>query len=151
QELTSGGLLTLSADGQRLACVDAGGRLRLYDTATGKELRQFYLGGIPWFWFGRFSIAMSPDGKTVAASTLTALRIWDATTGELLKEVQGCCSLIAFSPDGKLLACGDRKAVRLFEVESLKEVRAFEESGDTASALAFSADAKWLAVRQGPR
>ncbi len=58
------------------------------------------------------SLALSPDGKTlVAASPYAPLKVWDASSRELLKTLDFGPHLdlqrLQFSPDGKLLAVND--------------------------------------------
>jgi WD40 repeat protein len=57
---------------------------------------------------------------------------------------------LAISPDGKTLAVGSHMGlsadwVRLFDMETLKEKGALKGHGKAITALAFSADGKWLA------
>lgn len=61
---------------------------------------------------GIFSLAYSPDGKTLALGTTRASAVFllDAATGAKLHGIRpeaGWIGGLAFSPDGKLLACGN--------------------------------------------
>ena len=98
------GLLAFSPDGKHLLC---GGdeSMRLYETATGKEVRRFarYSGEVR-------ALAFSPDGKTVATAKEYAIELWDAATGKRLHPFAGHATPVvslAFSPDGSELASGD--------------------------------------------
>src|SRR5688572_22615923 len=57
-----------------------------------------------------FSLAFAPDGKMLAsASKDRSVRLWDATSGEEIRALNGHGSdvlRIAISPDGKQLASG---------------------------------------------
>ena len=59
---------------------------------------------------GVTSVAISPDGKLVAAGSLdTVVRIWDVTTGYLVERLRGhkdSVYSVAFTPDGKGLVSG---------------------------------------------
>ena len=63
--------------------------------------------GLP---FGMGGLAVSPDGKTVAAGQNNFhIGIWDAHTGKMLSNLQGhtaTVTAVAFSPDGKTLYSG---------------------------------------------
>jgi WD40 repeat protein len=54
---------------------------------------------------GIFSVAISPDGETLASGCMKAVKLWNIHTGELIQTLSGC-SPLAFSPDGKTLASG---------------------------------------------
>jgi WD40 repeat protein len=138
----------LSGDGNTLAVLGQDGDLYVYDPTTGKERRRFRCGDEDRLCCGYSGPALSPDGRTLVASTLDSLRVWDASTGKLKGEIEGCRGLVASSADGKVLACADRRAIRLLDAESLREVRRFEEHHDEIKSLAFSADGRLLVTGQ---
>lgn len=59
---------------------------------------------------GVTSVAISPDGRLVAAGSLdTVVRIWDVATGQLIERLNGhrdSVYSVAFTPDGKGLVSG---------------------------------------------
>lgn len=59
---------------------------------------------------GVTSVAISPDGRLVAAGSLDRMvRVWDTQTGHLLEKLEGhkdSVYSVAFAPDGKSLVSG---------------------------------------------
>lgn len=108
--------VTFSPDGKTLA--SGSETIKLWDVATVKlglaflpppsaqepKLRDTLEGS------GEYSVAYSPDGKTLAsASSDVSLRLWDVATGKSTATLQGptySFQSVAFSPDGKTLATG---------------------------------------------
>src|SRR5262249_21763105 len=84
----------------------------VFDARTGKLVRTI-LGHDNYRTEGTAQVAVSPDGRLLASRPLTAcgpIRIWDLTSGKLLKELHdkklGCLGSMAFSPDGHYLSAG---------------------------------------------
>ena len=78
-------------------------------------------------WGRVFSVRFSPDGKLLATGTEDGIaRIWDATTGRLVKELVGHphrINAVAFSPDGQLLLTGGNASrAKIWSVETGTEL-----------------------------
>ena len=73
---------------------------------------------------GVTSVAISPDGRWVAAGSLdTVVRIWDVSTGQLVERLRGhrdSVYSVAFTPDGKGLVSGSLdKTLKYWDVSGL--------------------------------
>src|SRR5205823_3204564 len=108
--------LSLSPDGQRLLtdCAVGDGRVRLWDVATGKMIRDFSTPIPPKsLWF---DVAFLPDGKRFLTTGIpegglspTALVLWDADTGKVLHTFKGHTDTViavAVTPDGEFAISG---------------------------------------------
>ncbi len=64
-----------------------------------------------------YSVAFSPDGKTLASASAAAFRLWDVSTGSYLHSLPKPRNMrpssVAFSPDGKTLASAGRSGTIL--------------------------------------
>jgi len=97
---------------------------------------------------GIWSVAISPDGKTIASGgSDQPINLWDADTGKLLRiltEHSDSVYTVAFSPDGKILASGgDDHTIRIWEFQTGKLLKTLEHLGPVKS-IAFSPDGQTL-------
>jgi WD40 repeat protein/serine/threonine protein kinase len=137
---------TFSADGKRLATVEhPSGVLRIYDPATGEELRAMPI-PVP----ETSGLAFLPDGLSVATPGKDGLiRVWDAESGKDRFVVQGQRSRlesIVFSGDGRLLASASADgSIKLWETADGRERFDIQAHMGPVRRLAFSADGSRLA------
>jgi RNA polymerase sigma factor (sigma-70 family) len=120
------------------------GQVQLWDAHTGKFLRKFNTGEPV------YTLAVAPDGKSVACGTPDQIIVSAVETGkELLRlEVKemGAVVRVDLTPDGKsLISCGQDSKVRVWDLAT-KKARVVLESSSGIGALAVSADGKMLAI-----
>jgi WD40 repeat protein len=101
----------------RLWSGDHDGMVKLSDVATGRELATLK-GNTD----AVFSVAYSPDGKTLASGSWddTTIKLWDVETCKERATLKGHTEIVnsfAYSPDGKTLASGSwDSTVKLWSV-----------------------------------
>ena len=132
-----------SPDGKYVVTASADLTARLWDAASGKELRQF-VSHTDWV----EDVAYSPDGKyVVTSSDDSTVRLWDAATGKQLRQFAGTTDRtfhVLFSPDGKYVLSGSRDGtVHLWETETGTLVRVFKQNSPVRG-LAYSPDGRFI-------
>lgn len=94
--------LEFGPDGKTIAAGCYDGFIRLYDTYTGKEIRNFegHM-SVP------YAIAFSKDGRTLASGSFDrTVRLWEAFSGQTIAEFKGHTGPVlgvAFTPDDRRL------------------------------------------------
>lgn len=95
--------LAFSPDGKLLAAGATGGAIRLFDVQTGAVRREFRGGD------QLRGLAISANGRTLAAAIRSEVKLWDMGSGELvraLREDGQWILSIAFAADGSALVSG---------------------------------------------
>jgi len=98
------------------------------------------------------SIALSPDGKTLAIAEASGnIRLWDLAKAQTRfsfavgNSIQDPIRSMAFSPDGKTLAlAGHKSRLELWELAPGKRLVAYQGHGNYATRVLFSPDGKTL-------
>jgi WD40 repeat protein len=134
-----------SPDGKTVAVGAPDASVRLWDVASGKELRK--LGRLP---NPVVSFAFSPDGKTVAASSEVGdsgtVAVWDVATGKSraeFKEPFGSLGDLTFWDEGKTLAIHTTNDLVFREIPSGKELKRYKVG---KGQLVYSADRRYAAL-----
>lgn len=143
--------VVFSPDGAGFATVGWDGQLAFWDRATGESKGQTERTK-----FRLFSVAFSPNGRTVAAGGDSILLLWDTVTLRWIMETNRQKDRIwsaAFSPDGKLLASGGNETFALWNAKTGSAlITPVETDADPkylmTTDVAFSRDGKMLAYRQ---
>ncbi|KAM3965544.1 uncharacterized protein ACR2FA_000391 [Aphomia sociella] len=96
------------------------------------------------------SIAVSPDGYTIASSSLdSTIIIWDLTSGKKVHEVQTGATdtwKVAFSPNGVQIASGGHTGkIVIYGVEKGRPDKVMDTRGKFTMSVAWSADGKYIA------
>jgi RNA polymerase sigma factor (sigma-70 family) len=140
--------LAFSPDGRVLISAGEANALRMWDVATGKEIRQFVVKAVAAF-------AFSPDGKVLAsAGGDKTVRLWDIASGRLLAATQGEGEIasVAFSPDGRRVVAGGKdKAVVLLEVPRGVVTARMTGHTEPVNAVAFSPDGRYVVTGSADR
>jgi WD40 repeat protein/serine/threonine protein kinase len=163
--------VAFSPDGKRLASGGLDRAVRIWDVATGNELRLLpghtrSVTGLAFSRDGRRLVSgsggmafgsddddlnplkLKPDDKTV----IPELKVWDLDTGRenLNLSLKGKGRAVAISPDGDVVAAalGDN-TVRLYHVATGQEVLALKGHSRRISGIAFSPDGKRLVTGGG--
>ncbi|NCS59334.1 MAG: protein kinase [Microcystis aeruginosa G11-04] len=133
-----------SPDGRYLASGSRDNTIKIWEVATGKELRT--LTGHSEI---VFSVAYSPDGRYLASGSRdNTIKIWEVATGKVrtITGHSGWVFSVAYSPDGRYLASGSAdKTIKIWEVATGKQLRTLTDHSMTVWSVAYSPDGRYLA------
>ncbi|MDO5066416.1 MAG: WD40 repeat domain-containing protein [Propionibacteriaceae bacterium] len=110
----------LSPDGARLALVDASMQITVRDSRTGEEVGTFptdgHLDALGW----------TPDSRHLVGSGHSPTRIWEPTSGELIRQLPASAA-VRFSPDAsRLLEVPNDDHLRVLEAATGEELHRLE-------------------------
>ena len=137
--------LAMSADG-RMVLTAGDKTARLWDVATGKEIRSFqgHSQSI-------VSAVFSPDEQVIlTAGYDNTARLWDSATGKEIKKFEDTLfdvKAALFSPDGRIILARCLNEARMLDRETGQEIRRFKAPG--LNSVAMSADGKLVLTGTG--
>jgi WD40 repeat protein len=136
--------LHFSPDGRYLATSSFDGYGRIWDVATGREVKGFLHGARERIYGVRFS----PDGQLLATAGLKGgVTVWDVATGSVTMQVahDSAAGYLRFTPDGKYLISGSvDHTARVWDLATGREVRRMQADSPLYE-LDISPDGRYLA------
>jgi WD40 repeat protein len=136
--------LCWSVDGERVVSGSDDGTIRVWDVESGDTV----LGPINT---GHGYVIYSPDTSKVNIATgglhETALKIWDAKTGNLLSTIKHdhVVSSVAWTSDQKKLITGSYASIRIFDTATWQQIAILEGHTDTVLSLSLFQNDRLLA------
>jgi RNA polymerase sigma factor (sigma-70 family) len=143
--------IAYTADGKQLITASRDQTVRLWDAATGKEIRRFDRSprpgekedpaegafrmpmGIGPDPSSTFLVALAPDGKTLAATRGATLILWDVASGKELRRLSGphpgVSSALGFAESGKKLVLAVGDSAHIWETGTGKRLKGDNKPG----------------------
>jgi len=88
-------------------------------------------------------VAFSPNDSRLLIGFAGGVRVWDAATLQLLREVEcdSCINAVAFNPNGtRFVSGGDDSTVQVWDVSTGELLKSFIGHHGRVNAVAFSPD-----------
>ncbi len=137
--------IVVSPDGKILVSASADKKIKIWDFATGREIRTLLENSIHINYF-----AISSDWQAIATGGSDhTIKIWDLSTGKELRTLKGHSSYVNYvtiSPDGKNLASASAdNTIKIWDLSTGKELRTLKGHSGWVNTLAITSDGKKLA------
>jgi len=136
----------VSPDGRLIASGGMDSPVRIWDLATGAELK-ILRGHTDEV----CSLAFSPDSKRIVSGSMDkTIRVWNVASEKELMTLRGHDGpvwSVAISSDGKQIASGswDNNTIRIWDAQTGAELRQLRGYKNGVSSISFSPDSRWVA------
>ncbi|MEH2079578.1 MAG: NACHT domain-containing protein [Nostoc sp.] len=142
--------ITISPNGQMLASGSSDRTVKVWNLRSGSCVKTIEASN-SWI----LPTVFSPNGQVLALADKTTIQLWNISTGEHTKILQGntdspWLKSIAFSPNGNLLATGSEDCrIKLWDINTGKCIKTLEGHIDWVWSLSFNPDGQILASGGG--
>jgi WD40 repeat protein len=141
-----------SHDGRVLAATTNFAHVQVWDIPSGNRTAGYHVG-----FANPMMLALSPDGKVLAATDFSHVELREASSGQVLGRFAvtaaarsfNVLDFLAWSPDGKLLAACCDKGVALCDPASMEIVKTLPGPAGSLAGIAWSADGRSLVCAPG--
>ena len=115
-----------------------GNTIKLWDAATGEELRI-----LTGHRSSVSSVSFSPHGTRIASGSWDeTIKLWDAATGEEIRTLKGHTSFVSsvsFSPHGTRIASGSwDETIKVWDANTGEEIKTLKGHASAVSSVSFS-------------
>jgi hypothetical protein len=144
--------LAVSPDGRQLLTASFDKTLRLWDVASGREVRQWVGHGGQWV----HGVAFLSDGRRALSGGFDrGVFLWDLKFDRMIRSYSGheqrVWDVVVSGDDRVAASCGEEPTVVLWDVKTGKELRRLEGNTGGVECVALSADGRFAltGARQG--
>ena len=151
--------VSFSPDGSKVVTGSDDNTIRVWNSNTGDELLEIELtvevNSVSFSPDGRRVVSGSDDGTVRVWNILGSYRVWNSTSGELLKTLEGHTSgvsSVAFSPNGRRVVSGSYdNTVRVWNASSGECVLTLVGHTDRVWSVSFSPDGSKIVSGSGDK
>jgi len=130
-------IIVLRGIGSRISSVT----MEFYDVLMGREIELFKGPTMV------STVVFSPDSQYVLNGFRNVLKLWDISTGEIIRTFSGHSdhvTSIAFSPDGRFILSGSKdNTLKLWDASAGSEIRTFSGHPKQMQSMRFSPDKRF--------